>query len=442
MQSYAPALARQDGAELSPLTRLDDYTSDPFEGLFDSTTTAEVIERDSLLDTPGAKRLFSLLATGLPKSLYMYQLPLSQAARPETGALGNDLVAFSSYSYLGLIGHPRLEHAVNEAVARYGTSTGGARLLTGTLELHLELEEELARFLGCDAASAFPSGYDANVAAISALFGPQDVAVVDHFAHQSIWAGVRMAGCEVQRFRHSDVDDLERRLWEIREAGARRILICLDSVFSMDGDIAPLEEIVALKRRYRAFLLVDEAHSLGALGATGRGICEAQGIDPREIDLLTGSLSKAVPSSGGFVAGSLPLKIYIQHGSAPYIFSGAMSPANAAAALEGLRIIQDEPQHVARLRENTRRLHQGLAELGLASGNPNVPLVALVLGDEWRTYRWAKRLLNQGVFVSAITYPAVSPRLARLRLCATAAHQPEHFERLFAGLAECQAEEG
>ncbi|HEX5446956.1 MAG TPA: aminotransferase class I/II-fold pyridoxal phosphate-dependent enzyme, partial [Pirellulales bacterium] len=183
MQSYAPAPARHDGEELSPLTRLDDYTTDPFEGLFDSSTAGEVIECDSLLDTPGARRLFSLLAAGLPKSLYMYQLPLSQAAKPATGALGNDLVAFSSYSYLGLIGHPRLERAVGEAVRRYGTSTGGARLLTGTLELHLELEEELARFLGCDAASAFPSGYDANVAAISALFGPQDVAVVDHFAH-------------------------------------------------------------------------------------------------------------------------------------------------------------------------------------------------------------------------------------------------------------------
>jgi 8-amino-7-oxononanoate synthase len=418
------------------------YTRDPFHGFFDGRSSDELIEPGSLLDTPAVRRWFETFRAGLPQSLYTYQLPLDRRSGPESNVLGSPVVMFSSYSYLGLIGHPRLEAAVQRAVQLYGTSTGGVRLLTGTLALHLELERELARFLGQEAAATFGSGYDANIAAITSLFGPGDVAILDQYAHQSIHDGVRMAGCEVRRFKHNDMGDLERRLRQAKSRGASRILIAVDAVFSMDGDQAPLAEILELKRHYGAFLLVDEAHSIGAIGARGRGICEEQGIDPREIDILTGSLSKAIPSSGGFVAGSQALKIYIQHGSAPYIFSAAMTPANAAAVLEALRILEDEPERMDRLRENTRILKEGLERLGFDTGASTTPIVPLLLGDEWRAYRWARRLLDDGIFVSAVTYPAVSPGQARLRLCATAAHQPEHFERLFDGLAECARQEG
>jgi len=396
----------------------------------------------SLLDIPNARRWFERMRVGLPQSLYTFQLPLTQASGPETCALGTPITMFSSYSYLGLIGHPRLAAAVHAAVERYGTSTGGVRMLTGTLELHLELEHELARFLGQEAAATFASGYDANIAAVTSLFGPGDLALLDQYAHQSIHDGVRMAGCEVRRFRHNDMDDLERRLREARSQDAsRRILVAVDAVFSMDGDQAPLAHLIELKQRYGAFLLVDEAHSIGAIGRTGRGICEEQEIDPRDIDIVTGSLSKAIPSSGGFVAGSLALKIYIQHGSAPYIFSAAMTPANAAAALEALRILQEEPERMDRLRENTRTLKEGLTRLGLQTGASTTPVVPVLLGNDWRAYRWARRMLDHGVFVSAVTYPAVSPGQARIRLCATAAHRPEHFERLFRALEACMAEE-
>jgi 8-amino-7-oxononanoate synthase len=401
---------------------------------------AELVPAGSLLDTANTRRWFELFAAGLPHSLYTYQLPLSQASGPDTSVLESPLVLFSTYSYLGLIGHPRLATAVKEAVERYGTSAGGVRLLTGTLEIHLELEQELAAFLGHEGVATFASGYDANIAAITSLFGPGDVALLDQYAHQSLHDGVRMAGCDARRFRHNDMQDLERRLRQARNRGASRILIAVDSVFSMDGDLAPLAQIIELKKRYGAFLLVDEAHSVGAVGATGRGICEEQHLNPADIDLLTGSLSKAIPSCGGFVAGSLGLKIYIQHGSAPYIFSGAMSPANAAASLEALRIIQEEPQHMERLRVNTHRLRDGLMRLGLqTSGTTSV--VPLLLGDEWRAYHWARRLLERGIFVSAVVFPAVSPGQARLRLCATAAHEPVHFQRLFDALAECIHEE-
>lgn len=383
-----------------------------------------------------------MFEAGLTQSLYTFQLPLDQASGPESRALGRPITMFSSYSYLGLIGHPRLATAVKEAVEHYGTSTGGVRLMTGTLALHLEVERELARFLGQEAAAIFASGYDANLAAITSLFGPNDYAILDQYAHRSIHDGVQMAGCETKRFKHNDLDDLVRRLQQAKDRGAKRILIAVDSVFSMDGDQAPIAELIEIKRQFGAFLLVDEAHAIGAIGKTGRGVCEEQGINPADIDILTGSLSKAIPSSGGFVAGSQALKIYLQHGSAPYIFSAAVTPANAAAILETLKILEEEPEHMERLRENTRILKEGLNRLGFDTGRSTTPVVPLMLGDEWRAYRWAQTLLvDHGIFTSAVTFPAVSPGQARLRLCATAAHKPEHFELLFKGLEACKKAE-
>jgi 8-amino-7-oxononanoate synthase len=349
---------------------------------------------------------------------------------------------FSSYSYLGLIGDPRIQEPVDEAVARYGTSTGGVRLLTGTLELHHQLEQELAAFLGVDAAAVFSSGYDANVGVITSLFGPGDWAVLDRYAHRSIQDGCRMAGVDIRPFRHNDMGDLERRLKQARNKGVERVLVAVDGVFSMDGDQAPLADIVELKDRYGAFLLVDEAHALGAIGDSGRGTCEAQGIDPRRVDILTGSLSKGIPSSGGFVAGSAPLKIYVQHGSAPYIFSAALTPANAAAALAGIRALRDDPSIMERLRVNAERLREGVESRHLDAGASTSPVVPLILGDEWRAYRWARAMLDDGVFVSAVVFPAVGRGMARLRLCATAAHEPEHFDRLFQAIDNRMAEEG
>jgi 8-amino-7-oxononanoate synthase len=424
-----------------PNQALHAYTHDPFGGYFAERSADDVIQAGSLLDTPNVRRWFDLFQAGLPSDLYTYQLPLARRAGPRSEALGAEFVMFSSYSYLGLIGHPRLETAVASAVQRYGTSTGGVRLLTGTLQLHHELESELATFLGQEAAAVFPSGYDANLAAISSLFSKDDVAILDQYAHQSIVDGVRMAGCELRRFRHNDLEDLERRLRQAKNRGAQRILIAVDGVFSMDGDETPLAGIVELKKKYGAFLLVDEAHSIGAIGRAGRGICEHQNVDARDVDILTGSLSKAIPSSGGFVAGSRGLKIYIQHGSAPYMFSAAITPANAAAIREALRIIEEEPVHLERLRENAVRLREGVRRLGLETTASTTPITPLLLGDEWRAYKWARMLLEQGVFVSAVVYPAVSPGMARLRLCATAAHREEHFAALFAGLEYCLSSE-
>lgn len=418
-----------------PADSLPEFTNDPFRGFFIDNDLSEIVPPGSLLDIPNAKRWFELISSGSRESLYTYQLPLEMRSGPESSAFGERFVMFSTYSYLGLIGNPRINTAVKAAVDRYGTSTGGVRLLTGTLELHHEVEHELANFLGQEAAATFASGYDANIAAITSLFGADDHALLDQYAHQSIHDGVRMAGCETRRFKHNDMNDLERRLRQARNRGARRILIAVDAVFSMDGDQAPLAQLIELRDRYDAFLLVDEAHSIGAIGATGRGICEEQNIDPSRIDILTGSLSKGIPSSGGFVAGSRALKIYMQHGSAPYMFSAAVTPANAAAILEALRILQEEPEHMMRLRENTHRLKHGLTKLGFNTGASTTPVVPLILGDEWRAFRIARDLLSNGIFTSAVIHPAVALGQARLRLCATAAHKPPHFDRLFDALS-------
>jgi 8-amino-7-oxononanoate synthase len=417
------------------------YTRDPFGGFFDGRSVEDRIPPGSLLDTDEVRQWFALFDRGLPHSLYTYQLPLERAARPESAAFGEELLMFSSYSYLGLIGDPRIAGPVREAVARFGTSTGGVRLLTGTLALHQELEAELAEFLGTEAAAVFSSGYDANLAAITSLFGPGDWAILDRFAHRSILDGCRMAGCEIRPFRHNDLDDLERRLRQARNRGVGRVLVAVDGVFSMDGDQAPLEALLELKERYGAFLLLDEAHALGAIGETGRGTCEAQGVDPRRVDIVTGSLSKGIPSSGGFVAGSKALKIYVQHGSAPYIFSAALTPANAAAALAGIRVLREDRSIMERLATNARVLREGVAARGLDTGPSASPVVPLILGDEWRAYGWARAMLDDGVFVSAVVFPAVARGMARLRLCATAAHTPAHFERLFHALDRRIAEE-
>ncbi len=442
MTSTATGPSRSSSGRAIDSDLLARHTREPFAAIFDGRAPDELIEPGSLLDVPAARRWFEILRVGLPQSLYTYQVPLAQRAGPESTALDRDIVMFSTYSYLGLIGDPRISRAVQEAVARYGTSTGGVRMLTGTLELHLELEQELAHFLGQEAAATFASGYDANIAAITSLFGPSDYALLDQYAHQSIQDGVRMAGCETRRFRHNDMDDLRRRLRQARHRGAQRILVAVDAVFSMDGDQCPLADLVRIRDEFGAFLLVDEAHSIGAIGQTGRGICEEQGVEPSSIDILTGSLSKAIPSSGGFVAGAGPLKVYLQHGSAPYLFSAALTPANAAAILESLRILDAEPERMERLRQNSCRLAEGVRDLGFDCGASASPIVPLLLGDEWRAYRWARQLLGRGIFVSAVSVPAVSPGQARLRLCATAAHEAEHFDQLFSALRACLAEEG
>ncbi len=415
---------------------LEAFTRNPF-GVPDlGERTRTDIARQGLLDTDAGRTWGALHDPCMSAGLYTWQLPLEQRAAPSSSAHGAELTLFSAYGYLDLSGHPRVVAAAQEAVARFGTSPSGARMLTGTLRVHLDLEAALADFIGVEAVTTFVGGYDANLAAITTVCGARDLVVLDSLAHRSLVDGARLSGAEIKRFRHNDAEHLAEVLAE-HSANDRRTLVAIDGVYSMDGDEAPLAEMLAVKERFGVFLLVDESHAVGTMGPTGRGTWEAQGIDPNRIDIITGSLSKGIPSTGGFVAGSYPLRMIMQHAAAPYFFSAALSPASAAAALTALDVIQREPEHLARLRANSDTLRAGLTERGFDVGNSTSPIVPLVLGDEGRAFTWTRDMLLDGVATAAIPYPAVPAGQSRIRLCATAGHEPRHFEHLFSVIDGC-----
>ncbi len=389
-----------------------------FNGYFSEGRTWSFKKQD-LLDAR-ARRLFESAALACSVDAYPFQAPLARKAGPCVETEGHEMLMLSSYDYLGLIGDARIDAAAIEAVRRYGTGTGGVRLLTGTLELHREVEQQLADFKGTEASLLFTSGYVANLAVISSLFGPADRVIADTFSHRSLMDACRLAGVQVQRFQHNDPGSLRHEL----ENGpqANRTLIISDGVFSMDGDICCLPELVRLKKEFGCFLLMDESHATGVLGAGGRGTDEHFNLDTSEVDIWTGSLAKAIPSGGGFVAGSRELMIFLQHASAPFIFSGAMPAPSAAAVGAALGIVEKEPERVDRIRANAEFLRGGLQSLGFDTGLSQTAVIPLMLFDDARTALFARELRNRNILTSPVMFPAVAQGASRLRLCVTAAH--------------------
>ena len=390
-----------------------------------------VPSRAPLVGGPAAQLLAGLERWVKSNDAYPYQRALSGHAGPWADVDGRRVLALSSYDYLGLIGHPAIEAAAIEAIRRYGTATGGVRLLTGTTVLHRELEAALAAFLGVPAVLTFSSGYLANLAAIAALFEPADEILVDALAHRSIIDGCLLARARVRRFRHNDLDMLERLL--ARGAGAgggtttaagRRRLIVVEGVYSMDGDVPPLREIVALKQRHGAFLMVDDAHALGVIGDTGRGSLEHHGVPADAVDLLTGALSKAVPATGGFVAARPEVVRHLSHAAPPFVFSSAAAPSVAASARAALDVIAAEPERLTRLRAASDTLRDGLAARGWNVGLSSTAIVPVHVGGELPALGLARRLLDESVHATPIIHPAVPRGAERLRLCASAAHRP------------------
>jgi 8-amino-7-oxononanoate synthase len=373
-----------------------------------------------------ARRIFENTALACSMDAYPFQAPLSSRSGPVVEMDGNRMLMLSSYDYLGLIGDKRVDEAAIAAVRKYGTGTGGARLLTGTLDLHGQLEEAVAEFKGTEAAVTFTSGYAANLAVISALFGPADRVILDALSHRSLLDACRLAGVPVQTYAHNDPASLRQQLQ--KDTGANRTLIVSDGVFSMDGDIGCLPDLIALKKEFDCFLLMDESHASGVLGKYGRGTDEHFGVPTEEVDIWTGSLAKAIPASGGFVAVSQRLSIFLQHASAPFIFSGAMSAPVAAAACEALKILREEPQRVACLHANAVFLREGLQSLGYDTGLSETAVIPVMLHDDARTALFARKLRDHGILVSPVMFPAVAQGTARLRLCVTAAHNREHLQ--------------
>ena len=330
---------------------------------------------------------------------------------------GRDVAVLSSNDYLGLAKDPRVENAAAAAARRFGAGTGGARLTTGTQPLHAKLEERLSAFFGSEATVAYATGYMANVGAISALVGRGDVILSDELNHASIIDGCRLSGADVVVYRHRDMDDLAGKLSLC--GGYRRRLVASDGVFSMDGDIAPLPEMLDLCARYDAFSFIDDAHAVGVLGRTGRGTAEHFGC--ARADLTVGTLSKALGSEGGFVCTSRKLADYLVNRSRAYIFSTSPAPASVGAAIEALGILDAEPGLVERLRANVAHFTAELHKRGIEA-QTQTAIVPIAIGDEGKALAVAARLLEQGFVIPAIRYPTVARGKARLRVAISAAH--------------------
>ncbi|MBE0476501.1 MAG: aminotransferase class I/II-fold pyridoxal phosphate-dependent enzyme [Coriobacteriia bacterium] len=349
---------------------------------------------------------------------------------------GREMVQLASYSYLGLIGHPRIEEAAAEALAEYGTGAGGVRLLTGTTDLHEALEERIARFTGREDACVYSSGYVTNIAIITGLTGPGDLVLMDKLDHASIVDGCLLSGARWKTYRHNDMGHLEKLLAEA-EGAYRTVLVAADSVFSMDGDVMDLPRAVELCREHGARLMVDEAHSVGSLGATGHGIEEHFGM-PGVVDLKMGTLSKSIPSVGGYLAGTGELVDYQRHMSRPFIFSAALPPAQTAAALAAFDVIEEEPWRVARLHEVQRAYAEGLRAQGWDTMRATTCVVPVLVGDEGKAMDLTRHMFDRRVFVCPIVHPAVPRGTDRLRTCLMATHTDDDIAQALAAFAEAR----
>jgi 8-amino-7-oxononanoate synthase len=359
--------------------------------------------------------------------LYFYNQPVEEVKGGAKAVVhGREMGMYASYSYLGLIGHPRINAAAKAAVDKWGTGTNGVRSLAGTLTLHTELEETIANFKHAEAAITYSSGYATNLTVISTLIGRGDYVLSDKLNHASIVDGCMMSGAEFRRFKHNDMADLEHRLEQV-PAGVSRLVIS-DSVFSMDGDVIDLPKMVELCRKYDAWLMIDEAHSLGVLGKTGRGIEEHFGLGD-VIDIKMGTLSKTIPSVGGYVAARKDLIQYLRHASRAYIFSAALPPAQAAAANESFKVILDEPWRIKKLDENTNQFIGGLKGMGFDTMLTTTAIVPVLCGTDETAFRLTRACQLNDVFVLPVVSPAVPEGQARLRATVTAAHEPDEIQR-------------
>ena len=332
-----------------------------------------------------------------------------------------EMIMLGSYSYLGLIGHPKINEAAKAAVDHYGTGTHGVRLLAGSLVLHDELEARIAAFKQTEAAITFSSGYATNVATIASLLRRGDTVLCDKLTHASIVDGCLLAQAKFVRFRHNDMNHLERRLQEVEGNG--RILVVADAVFSMDGDIINLPEMSRLCRQYGAYLMMDEAHSIGVLGEEGHGIEEHFNMPPDCVDIKMGTLSKTIPSAGGYVAGNHELITFLKHEARAFIFSAAIPPASAAAAKAAFDVIEEEVWRVQKLQANYDHFAGRLRTEGFDLLYSETAIVPVICGSTERAALLAKYCRDRGIFVQAVVSPVVPEGLARLRCCVSAAHR-------------------
>jgi 8-amino-7-oxononanoate synthase len=363
---------------------------------------------------------------GREMGLYPYFRPLSETEGTEVVIDGHRLIMIGSNNYLGLTMHPRVRQAAIEAIEHYGTSCTGSRFLNGTLELHKELERRLAKFLGKETAIIFGTGYQTNLGAIAALMDKGDVAIADKEIHASLVDSIKMAGCQFKRFRHNDMDDLERVL---QDCGNTAKLIVVDGVYSMGGDLAPLPQIIELAKEYGARFFVDDAHGLGVMGPSGRGTHVHFGCI-NEVDLVMGTFSKSFASLGGVLAGDQDVIDYIQHRARSFIFSASMPPANVATVLACLDIIEEDPSYVQRVHIQSAKVRDGLRQMGFNCGQSVTPIVPVFVGNEMNTVFFWKSLFDHGLYTNPVLPPGVPPAKSMLRTSYMATHTDTQVDRI------------
>jgi 8-amino-7-oxononanoate synthase len=371
--------------------------------------------------------------------MYPYYRALSSAQDPVVLCDDHELVMLGSNNYLGLANHPEVKEAATVALAVYGTGVAGSRLLNGTLDLHVELEERIAEFTRRESALVFSTGFQVNLGVLQSLLGRRDVAVLDALDHACIIDGCRLGFGRSVKYRHNDVADLARKLALIPSKSG--ILIAVDGVFSMEGDVAPLPEIARLARAHGARLMVDDAHGLGVFGESGRGTPEHFAVE-EEVDLLMGTFSKSLATVGGFVAGSQFVIDHIRHVARTAIFSAALPPASVAAARKALDLVEREPERRKQLWENARYFKRELVRLGFDTGASTSPVIPIVVGDDDAVYRATIRLQQLGVFANPVVSPAVPRGRAMIRTSVIATHTRDHLDRALEAFAQMGRETG
>ena len=339
---------------------------------------------------------------------------------------GKKVLMFGSNAYLGLTNHPEVKAAAIAAVEKYGTGCAGSRFLNGTLDSHLELEKRLAAFAGKEDAIIFSTGFQVNLGVISCLLGREDYIIWDALDHASIIEGIRLSPAKSLRYKHNDMEALERRLKQCEDGKIK--LIVVDGVFSMEGDLCKLPEIIKLAEKYGASVMVDEAHGFGVLGDHGRGVCNHFGLTDK-VDLIMGTFSKSFASIGGFIAGSKTTINYIRHHARSYIFSASCTPAATAAASKALDIMLREPERVQALQEKTQYCLERFRSLGFEIGNTSTPIIPLFVRDNEKTFRVTAALFHEGVFVNPVVAPAVAPEDTLIRFSLMATHTYEQLDR-------------
>ncbi|MCK6539134.1 MAG: aminotransferase class I/II-fold pyridoxal phosphate-dependent enzyme [Anaerolineales bacterium] len=369
---------------------------------------------------------YTIAKEAMAGGYYPYFIPLTENEGSEATFRGHRLIMCGSNNYLGLTTHPKVRQAAMDAISRFGTSCTGSRFLNGTLELHEQLEHELAEWSGKEAALVFSTGMQTNLGVISALVTREDVVILDKQDHASIVDGAKLAWGETKRFRHNDMADLERALSKV--PSGKGMLIVVDGLYSMEGDIAPLPGIIALCKKYGARLMVDDAHAMGVLGG-GHGTAAHFGVT-QDTDLIMSTFSKSFASLGGFIAGDEPIVHYIKHHARALIFSASIPAPNAAAVLAALQVMREEPERIERVNANAAYVRRELRRLGFDIGASETPVVPIIIGDDMRTLFAWKVLFEAGVFVNPILAPAVPEGRQLLRTSYMATHTDEQLSRV------------